>query len=326
MQTLFSKIIIIGVGLLGGSVGLAARRSNLAPDIIGVCRSSESGKAALERGAVSAVVASVDDAVQLALNNDSPFPVLFVIGAPVGIIAEQVAEIADAVNACRTHSKRSVPILVTDVGSTKSDIVQRVAQRKLPPNMMFLGSHPIAGSEKSGARFADPDLFRNRVTVITPPEPGNIAQPSNTEPEPPATQPADAMPPTAKDFPELCLLTEFWQQLGSRVVYMTPEQHDSVLARTSHLPHLLSVALANSVPFDDLPFSGTGFFDMTRLADSNPDIWVDILLSNRLFLAEAVDLLEKELSQWKSVLEQNRRDAVITLLKEAKKKRNALGS
>ena len=144
--------------------------------------------------------------------------------------------------------------LITDAGSTKQQIVAALDDQ-LPRGCRFLGGHPIAGSEKTGANYADADLFDGRIAVLTPTK--------NTR---------------AEDYD---LVEQFWQGLGSIVVQMTPEEHDRALALTSHLPHMAAAALANTVTENYFRLAGTGLLDTARLASGDTNLWKQILMQNR---------------------------------------------
>ncbi|MBQ1278465.1 MAG: prephenate dehydrogenase, partial [Thermoguttaceae bacterium] len=118
----------------------------------------------------------------------------------------------------------------------------------------------------------------------------------------------------------------FWEALGSTVVETSADEHDRILARTSHLPHLASVLTTSVVPTEELLFTGTGFRDVTRLAGGAPDVWVEIFGSNRAATLDALERLEEKIVLWKSFLKENDRESILTFLKETKKKRDALGS
>src|SRR5262249_43221504 len=160
--------------------------------------------------------------------------------------------------------------LLTDVGSTKAKIVSDIASR-LPRHLQFVGAHPLAGSEKSGPENARVDLFDGRLTILTPTE---------------------QTPPAAAENAH-----EFWSSLGCRVWTMTPERHDSVLALTSHLPHLVSAALARALPNEHQELTGTGFKDVTRLAGGEPELWAAIFHQNAANLTAALDRFGSELNQ-----------------------------
>jgi prephenate dehydrogenase len=188
---------------------------------------------------------------------------------------------------------------LTDAGSTKSGIIARL-DGQLPDSVAFVGSHPLAGSEKRGPEHADADLFQDRLTVITPG---------------PGTDPA-AVERTAA----------FWRALGSRVRFMDPEDHDRALALTSHLPHLLASALAGILPDNCRELTATGFRDTTRIAAGDPALWTAIFAQNRDAVLQALHRLTGRLDAFRAALEAGDWTTLDTLLAEAKRSRDALGS
>ncbi len=128
------------------------------------------------------------------------------------------------------------------------------------------------------------------------------------------------------DFPAVSLMREFWRRLGSFVVETSAAEHDHILARTSHLPNLASVLTMSAVPMDEFIFAGTGFRDVTRLSGGNPEVWTEIFETNRVALLDALERVESDLLRWKTFLSEGDREAILTFLKETKKKRDALGS
>ena len=188
---------------------------------------------------------------------------------------------------------------MTDAGSTKQQIVAALDEG-LPRGCRFLGSHPLAGSEKTGASYATADLFDGRVAIITPTR--------NTR---------------AEDFD---LLEEFWQGAGSVVVRMSPEEHDRALAVTSHLPHVVAAALAAAVPEQFFRLAGTGILDVTRLAAGDPEMWKQIFLDNRDNVLTALEQYGAKLSAVYAALRDRNEAELERLLTTAKKNRDALGS
>src|SRR5438067_3144090 len=197
-------LTIVGVGLLGGSLGLAAKQRGLVRRVLGVGRHLDGLDYARQLGAIDEGFLALQDAVRSAE--------VVVFCTPVDQIARQALAAAEA---CPPGT------LLTDVGSTKADIV-RAVEGRLPDGVAFVGSHPLAGSEKRGPEHANPRLFERRLTVVT---------------QTPRTDPV-----------ALERTRAFWEGLGSRVRVMSPEEHDRALALTSHLPHLLAAALAGIVP------------------------------------------------------------------------------
>lgn len=277
-------ITIVGVGLIGGSVGLALRRRGLAASIIGVGRRSASLRVAERCGAIDAGTTDLAAGVRAAD--------LVVVCSPVGSIAVQVLEVL---------RRGPENVVVTDAGSTKRAIVAAV-ERGQPRGgrVRFVGSHPIAGGEKSGPGAARDDLFVDRLVVVTP-------------------TPRSA--PTAVDVVEA-----FWQALGARTVRMTPASHDRVLAATSHLPHLLATALAAATRPEDLPFAGNGWADMTRLAAGDADLWRQILADNKVHVLKSLDKFAKVLADFRAALADDDARRLMRLLTAGKRHRDALGS
>jgi prephenate dehydrogenase len=275
-------LTIVGVGLIGGSIGLAARRRGLAQRILGAGRQQASLDQALRVGAIHEGTLDPIAAVRQAQ--------VAVFCTPVDRIAEQVLEAAPQ---CAPGT------LLTDAGSAKGAIIAAV-EKRLTDGVHFVGSHPLAGSEKRGPEYADADLFQDRLTVVTP------------------------TPRT--DAAALERTTAFWRALGSWVTVMSPEEHDQALAVTSHLPHLAAAALAGILPAALHELTATGFRDTTRIAAGDPAIWTGIFLQNRAAVLEALETLQGRLAEFKQALLTNDRAALDALLAQAKRTRDALGS
>jgi prephenate dehydrogenase len=275
-------LTIVGVGLIGGSIGLAARRRGLAARVIGVGRQQASLDQALAAGAIGEASLNLVEAVRQAD--------IAIFCTPVDHIAEQVLA---AGSACKPGT------LLTDAGSTKAAIVHAIDGR-LPKDVAFVGSHPLAGSEKRGPEFADAELFEGRVTVLTP----------NRRTAAPAVERTKS----------------FWQALGSHVKIMTPEEHDCALAMTSHLPHLAASALAGILPPELRELTATGFRDTTRVAAGDPALWTGIFLQNRAAMLEALGALQTRIIELKQAILSNDRATLDALLAQAKRMRDALGN
>jgi prephenate dehydrogenase len=275
-------LAIVGVGLIGGSIGLAARKAGLVGRVLGVGRQQQSLDEALAMGCIDEGL--LDPAAALRRSS------LVVFCTPVDRIVSQVLELAPV---CQPGT------LLTDAGSTKGMIVRGI-EGHLPDGVAFVGSHPLAGSERRGPRFADAGLFQNRLTVVT---------------RTPQTDPA-----------ALAQIAGFWQRLGSRVRIMEPEAHDRALALTSHLPHLLASALAGILPDDLRELTATGFRDTTRIAAGDPALWTGIFLQNREAVIEALDLLLARLTLLRQAMEKDHRATLDDLLTQGKRTRDALGS
>jgi prephenate dehydrogenase len=275
-------VAIVGVGLIGGSIGLALRERKLAERVIGIGRKQESLRIARRVGAVTNTTVDLDKGV---VEAD-----LVVVCTPVGRIVEDVRNAA-------MHCPEG--ILITDAGSTKHNIIAALND-DLPRGCRFLGSHPLAGSEKTGAAFATADLFEGRVAIITPTK--------NTR---------------AEDFD---FLEQFWQALGSVVVRMSPEEHDKALAITSHLPHIAAAAMVGLIPEKYFRLTGSGMLDTTRIAAGDPDLWLQIFIHNRENILTALEQFGSKLSILHAALRDGDAEEIIKILTLAKKNRDALGS
>ncbi len=275
-------LVIVGVGLIGGSIGLAAKRRGQFKKIIGVGRDPSTFPRIKSLGCVDEIATDLAGA---AARGD-----VLVICTPVDRIAEQILAVAPV---CKPGS------LITDAGSTKAALVAEV-EKKLVGEALFVGSHPLAGSEKRGPEYAKADLFDGRLTLITP---------------------TNRTPKTAIDR-----ATRFWESLGSRVKQVSPEFHDQALAMTSHLPHLVAVALAGMLPSELAEFTASGFRDTTRLAAGHPQLWSAIFSQNDKHISAALDRFQDRLRQFQAALATGDRGKLDQLLSEAKKVRDDLGS
>jgi prephenate dehydrogenase len=215
---------------------------------------------------------------------------LVVICTPVGQIA---ADVCSAAAHCRPGT------LITDAGSTKAEIVARL-EGSLPQAVEFVGSHPLAGGEKSGPAAARADLFVDRVVVVTPTD----------------TTSAQA----------LAAIEELWASLGAKVVRMTADEHDRQVAATSHLPHLAAAALAAATPEEFADLVARGWLDTTRVASGDPQLWTQIFLANRAHVLTTLARYGKVLSSFGEALERSDATALERILAEGKQARDALGS
>jgi prephenate dehydrogenase len=258
MKPAFKKVAIVGVGLLGGSLGLALKRRRLAKTVVGIGWRASTLRRAKRIGAVDGWTLDIAEGVD---------------GADLVVFATRVGLIAELVRKARKHFSEGV--LVTDVGSTKAEIV-RSLEKNLPKAARFVGSHPIAGSERRGVEAASKNLFWGAVCAVTP--------------------------TSRTDAAALKKIERLWRALGMRVVRLSPEKHDRALAFSSHLPHLAAAALVAALPKEAVPFAATGFRDTTRVAGGDPGIWVDVALSNRKALRKALAAYRGRLAALESAL------------------------
>ena len=278
----WDTVAIVGVGLIGGSIGLALRKKNLAKNVVGIGRRQASLRVARR---VEAVTHTTID-----LNKGVAEAELVIVCTPVGRIVDHVRQAAQ-------HCPER--ILITDAGSVKQPIVAAL-DGSLARGCRFLGSHPLAGSEKTGATYASAELFEGRVAILTPTV--------NTR---------------AEDFD---LLEQFWQSLGSLVVQMSPEEHDQALALTSHLPHVAAGALTLTMPEKYYRLTGSGLLDTTRIAGGDPELWRQILVLNRDNILRALEQYGSNLASLHAALRDNHLEEITRFLTQAKKNRDALGS
>ena len=260
---IFYRLCIVGLGLMGGAIGMAARRKGSASRVIGVADNRETIERALAKGAVDEATLDLRAAVA-----DADMVILCV---PVRSI---IAAAQAVLPACRDGT------IITDIGSSKTLIVRDVEAliQKNKSKVHFVGSHPITGSEKKGLEASETIQLEGASCVITP------------------TQHTDNESYRKVD--------EFWKSLGLKTARLSPEEHDAVLARSSHVPHLLSPALVTIQTDKSIDLSGPGLRDMSRLAGSDPTMWTDIIDQNAVEVGKALKDLGQELITLAQEIEQ----------------------
>lgn len=274
------RLSILGVGLLGGSMGLAARRVWPACRVVGYGHRQSSLDRALALGAIDEAFTDAPRAVDGAD--------LVVLCTPVGTFESLLTSIAPAV---------ASGAIVTDVGSTKRSVVT-AAERILPAGVRFVGSHPMAGSEKRGVEFSRADLFQGATCVVTPT---------------PRTDPH-----------ALREVEKFWRALGMKLRTLSPDDHDRLLADVSHLPHVLAAALVTMQEDGGLDVCGKGFIDATRIASGDGALWSDILIDNRANLRASVERVKQALDHAVTLIEADNPEALQAWLNSAARRRDAL--
>jgi prephenate dehydrogenase len=248
------SIAVYSVGLLGGSIGAGLKASGYTGRIIGISSPASIG-VALSMGIIDEGV-GYDRLAEAVSRVDCIF-----LCSPIGVIIDTL----------KALSEMRLPerLVITDVGSTKSEIVS-LANCLLPPSVEFIGGHPMAGSEKSGVGASDPFLFQNAMYLLTPCKGAPEKQ--------------------CGDF--AAFLERF---LGCRTMIADPEEHDAIVAAVSHVPHILSVALVNLARSVEASRPGTlklaagGFRDMTRIASAPYSLWRDILMTNKNAIRPTLD-------------------------------------
>ena len=239
-----NKISIFGLGLLGGSIGLIAQKNNLAKQVIGLTRNPNNSQKINELKLVNKLTSDLEDIK----NSD-----LIILATPIGQFEDILKKIEPFV---------SQKTLITDVGSTKESVL--ISAKKILGNKYknFVGSHPIAGSEKHGPEAAFENLFDNKTVIVTPHELNK------------------------KDA--LLFVKNFWHKIGCNVIEMNAKDHDNIFSTVSHLPHALSFIFMNLInqktnADELLNYAASGFKDFTRIAGSSPEMWLDIFQNNKSF-------------------------------------------
>ena len=278
------KAAILGVGLLGGSLGLALRRRGLVGEVSGFVRREATAADAVRCGAVDTAATRLEAVVSGAD--------LVVLCTPVARMGPLALELAPHLMAGMT---------VTDVGSVKAGVLAAVNGPVRRAGGVFIGSHPLAGSERTGVGAARADLFAGAVCVVTP-------------------APDD-------DASAVARVTGLWGAVGARVLEMSAEDHDRLVSRSSHLPHVVAAALANYILSGQHPAAqsllcASGFRDTTRIASGSPEMWRDIALANRDALLAAMHDLAAQLGDFEKALRAGDHDAVLDYFASAKRRRD----
>jgi prephenate dehydrogenase len=280
----WKKVTLAGVGLLGGSLGLALKQRKLADLIVGFVRREESIKECETHGAVDSATLDIHEAIS---------------GAELVVLCTPIARMKSLVKQmCPALAKGAI---VTDVGSVKGSVVRDLEESVAKMGGEFIGSHPMAGAERMGVAAARGDLFNNAVCVVTP-----TSKSAKTDVE---------------------KVEELWKSVGARTLRMSPELHDELVSRSSHLPHVLAAALVNTVldpkqPKQQSALCANGFRDTTRIASGSPEMWRDIALANRENLISALDSFVEDLQDLRGLLKSKNEKAISKFFETAKKRRD----
>jgi prephenate dehydrogenase len=284
-----NKIVIFGVGLIGGSVALALKKKNIALKIVGVGRNAENLQMALALGVIDEVGSNIPKALA---------------DADLVMIATPVAQTPMILETIIPHLSEKT--IITDAGSTKSDIAKYVQSAskfaKNPEKFLsqFVGGHPVAGAEKSGVSAANADLFIGKNIVLTPDQ------------------------HTSENA--INVVRNLWLTTGANVSEMSALAHDQIFAAVSHLPHLLAFALVNDLAkrpnakqlFD---FAASGFRDFTRIAGSSPEMWRDISLANKNALLDELETYQAEISALQQLLKNEDTRGLLSMFEHASQAR-----
>jgi len=262
---MFKKVCIIGCGLIGSSIARAIKKNKLASKIVSSNRSSITNKKIIK---LNIVDEASSDAKKIVKDSD-----LVIIATPLSSYKSVVLKIKNSI-------KNGA--ILTDVGSVKKEVISLI-EKNIPKNISWISSHPIAGTEDSGAESGFAELFKNRWCILTP---------SNQ----------------AKNK-DIKLLKIFWKKIGSKVDIMDAKQHDYILSITSHIPHLVAYNIVNTTlnvkkkrEKDIIKYSAGGLRDFTRIAASNPVMWRDIFIQNRKNTSRMIDKFIRNIKNLKKAI------------------------
>ena len=280
---MLAKVVIVGVGLIGGSFALALKRAGAVAHVVGVGRAPEALARARELGIIDEVAASIADAMR---------------GADLVLIAAPVGQTQAILAGLRPYLEPHT--VVTDAGSTKSDVVAAARAALGDQVHQFVPGHPIAGSEANGPDAARAGLYQGKKAVLTP------------------------LPENALEA--IDRVAAAWTACGAIIHTLTPQAHDSVFAAVSHLPHLLAFALVDDIankPHAELLFqyAASGFRDFTRIAASSPEMWRDISLANQAALLGELDAYLAQLTSMRAALASGDGAALNTVYANAQRAR-----
>lgn len=262
-----AKLVVVGVGLIGGSCALALKRAGAVGEIVGVGRTQANLDAALARSVIDRACTLDDNWARETSDAD-----VVLVAAPVAQFPVLFAAMADAIGPAT---------IVTDAGSTKQDVIAAARHAFTGSLPRFVPGHPVAGTEHTGAAAAFASLFESRNVILTP------------------------IPETAREATERVAL--LWQACGARVTTLEAQRHDAVFAAVSHLPHVLAFALVAELAarpdaaayFDH---AASGFRDFTRIAAGSPEMWRDIALANRDALLAEIDRYDDALRRARALV------------------------
>jgi len=276
---IYNQVALIGTGLIGGSLGIALREKRLVKEVVGFDQEKCALEEAIKRGAVDRAASSLAEAVK---------------ASDLVILAIPVSNTLEVLKSILPFLKQDT--VITDVGSTKTSIMKKTAGL-FPPSVHFIGGHPMAGSEESGIKGADPALLENAIYVLTP----------------------------AADCPSEVVekLKHILEETGAEPLVLNPEEHDRVVASVSHLPYVVAAALTRSVAGAEnvelvRTLAAGGFRDSTRIALSSPELWRGICLSNREELGKALLSFQDSISRIQKHLLDCDQDAIEEFFREAR--------
>lgn len=280
------RITIWGVGLIGGSIGMALKKNGFQGERIGLGRNIGRLENGIKQDAVDTITTNIAEGIK-----DSD---LIVLCPPVTLVPLFMEHIVDTID---SQQKR---VVVTDVGSTKSVIVRSVEKHLTlshSESVAFVGGHPMAGSHDTGVDAASAELFQGAKCILTPTE--------------------------TTDRDALQLVVNLWEFVGAVPVFCSPEIHDLIIGAASHLPHLMASVIANTVAEVEtqegnaLDFTATGFRDTTRIAAGSPELWTGIFLQNSDVMLKLIDMIVDNLNNFKGILQNDNHQEIEQILNKA---------
>ncbi len=280
---MFRRVTIIGTGLLGGSLARELRAKDLAQEIVAVCRSKATAEQVLSENIADQVLP-----LELAVKESD----LIVLATPMQTMLPIIKSLEGVV---------SEQVILTDVGSVKTDLYGAIKENCPALLQQFVLAHPIAGGEDSGVMASKLNLFENKAVVIT-----DTAEVDASHTE---------------------TVRQMWLHTGANVVNMSLQEHDAIFAKTSHLPHIIAFGLVNFLRQQEdserlFNLAAAGFYDFTRIASSNAEMWRDICITNRDEVLHAIDGFKNQLESIRSQVAEADQDAILTYFGEAKKARD----
>ena len=284
-KSMFKKVVIIGFGLIGGSIALSIKKNRLAKELVAWDTDQDCLKKGSELNMIDGFAENIKSASE---------------GADLIVLSVPLAEMRGVLEQIDLQDQ-----IITDVGSVKGSFVKDVEKvfTKVPPRL--IPGHPIAGSEKKGMRASEANMFEGHSVILTPNE--------------------------ESDKVALDKVSKFWSRIGCKISLMSAEDHDAILAKTSHLPHLLSSLISESM-YDEPDRSGAlahaagSFRDMSRISASDPAIWADIFLANDLKLLESLDRFLVRLENMKNKIASGNHSEVKRFLEKGKTVRDHFSS
>ena len=280
----FNKVTVIGLGLIGGSLALALKESKQVETVVGIDTNEDSIKYAFDNKIIDEGASGINEVIS---------------GSEIIVISTYVGNIPNTAKS--VFDIASEGTIITDTGSVKSSVLSEI-EPNLPENLHLVAGHPIAGTENSGVKSADSNLFKGKRCILTPTEKTDLMAKSKVK--------------------------TMWETVGCKVHEMDAQAHDHIFGVVSHLPHVVAYALINSVLSAEdsdelLEFAGGGLKDYTRVSASSPEMWTEIFKANKDQLLNAISVFKTSLEKIETAVETEDFDTLKKELeKAAKTKRN----